>query len=402
MKRIYAPALFAAVLAVVAGLPLSLQAQQTTVRGTVRDSVQTVPYASIYLKGHPSKGIQGSSDGSFTLRVNDTLLPDTLVVSFVGYHTLYYPLSPTTDTVRVDAFLRQNVIELMGPVVTAKARRKYKVKAGDLLERIRAQMDKDFSDIEAVYRVQTNTSISSSDKILAYQENLVDTYDPGRGHKDMTRRLKTKVYFDRLAQERMQQVDTLRNLDPTVNIKGLTVTEGMIRSVLNEKDKKWEYLGQMNDEIVLTYYDIIRFLGMFRFGQQYVLYVNSRTMSINRAEAIMSIYVNIPFGKKLPEQFLPFLNILNISDREFDKFRLKKVEGEFRMSSRFVRRGESLYRGDSYSHGEAIISGGGKQPALFIGLKSDTKILDIATENITPVTEEQTREKPQLILVDDL
>lgn len=370
------------------------------IRGTVRDSVQTVPYATIYLKGRPAKGIIGSSDGSFSLTVDKNLLPDTLVVSFVGYHTFYTPIPVSENPLELDVLLRQNVIQLEGPVVTAKAKRKYKMDVPDLLDRIRIQMEKDFSNIEAVYRVQTNTSISSSDKILAYQENLVDTYDPGRGKKDMTRRLKTKVYFDKMAEERMQQVDTLRNIDPTVNIKGLTVSESMIRSTLNEKPKKWEYLGQMNGEIVLTYYDIIRFLGMFRFGQQFVLYVDSQTMSINRAEAIMAIYVNIPFGKKLPKQFLPYLNILNISDREFDKFRLKKVEGEFRMSSKFIKRGESLYRGDSYSHGEATISGGGN--ALYIGLKSDTKILNIATAPITPITEAQAQEKPELTIVDDL
>ena len=64
------------------------------------------------------------------------------------------------------------------------------------------------------------------------------------------------------------------------------------------------------------------------------------------------------------------------------------------------KRGESLYRGDSYSHGEATISGGGN--ALYIGLKSDTKILNIATDNITPITEAQSQEKPQLTIVDDL
>ncbi len=396
MKTLYSILLtIAAVLCTAA----SVSAQSITIRGTVRDSVQTVPYATIYLKGHPGKGIIGSSDGSFSLAVDKTFLPDTLVVSFVGYYTSY-TLSASEEPAELDVLLSRNIIQLEGPVVTAKAKRKYKMDVPDLLERIRIQMEKDFSNIEAVYRVQTNTSISSSDKILAYQENLVDTYDPGRGKKDMTRRLKTKVYFDKQAEERMQQVDTLRNIDPTVNIKGLTVSESMIRSALNEKPKKWEYLGQMNGEIVLTYYDIIRFLGMFRFGQQFVLYVNSQTMSINRAEAIMAIYVNIPFGKKLPKQFLPYLNILNISDREFDRFRLKKVEGEFRMSSNFVKRGESLYRGDSYSHGEATISGGGN--ALYIGLKSDTKILNIATDNITPITEAQSQEKPQLTIVDDL
>lgn len=384
--------------------PTVLRAQDRIVlKGTVADSAQTIPYASVYLKNHPGKGVQSTPEGMFVLPVDRTLLPDTLIVSFVGYHPFRLPLTrEQNDTVAVEAVLRQSVIELLGPVVTAKAKRKYKVETGDLLSRIRAQMDKDFADIRAVYRVQTNTSISSSDKILAYQENLVDTYDPGPGEKDRTRRLKTRVYFDTLAYRRMQQVDTLRHLDPTVNIKGLTVSIGTIRRILNEKDRKWEYLGQMDGEIVLTYYDMFRFLKMFSLGEQYVLYVDSRTLSLNRAEAIMSVYVNIPFGKNLPEELLPMVNVLNIDPKEFNKFRVKKMDGEFRMSSRFVRRGESLYRGDSYSHGQAVISGGGRRPALFIGLKSETRILEIATENIVPITDRQTEEQPELILVNDL
>lgn len=384
--------------------PTVLRAQDRIVlKGTVADSAQTIPYASVYLKNHPGKGVQSTPEGTFVLPVDRTLLPDTLIVSFVGYHPFRLPLTrEQNDTVAVEAVLRQSVIELLGPVVTAKAKRKYKVETGDLLSRIRAQMDKDFADIRAVYRVQTNTSISSSDKILAYQENLVDTYDPGPGEKDRTRRLKTRVYFDTLAYRRMQQVDTLRHLDPTVNIKGLTVSIGTIRRILNEKDRKWEYLGQMDGEIVLTYYDMFRFLKMFSLGEQYVLYVDSRTLSLNRAEAIMSVYVNIPFGKNLPEELLPMVNVLNIDPKEFNKFRVKKMDGEFRMSSRFVRRGESLYRGDSYSHGQAVISGGGRRPALFIGLKSETRILEIATENIVPITDRQTEEQPELILVNDL
>ena len=384
--------------------PTVLRAQDRIVlKGTVADSAQTIPYASVYLKNHPGKGVQSTLEGTFVLPVDRTLLPDTLIVSFVGYHPFRLPLTrEQNDTVAVEAVLHQSVIELLGPVVTAKAKRKYKVETGDLLSRIRAQMDKDFADIRAVYRVQTNTSISSSDKILAYQENLVDTYDPGPGEKDRTRRLKTRVYFDTLAYRRMQQVDTLRHLDPTVNIKGLTVSIGTIRRILNEKDRKWEYLGQMDGEIVLTYYDMFRFLKMFSLGEQYVLYVDSRTLSLNRAEAIMSVYVNIPFGKNLPEELLPMVNVLNIDPKEFNKFRVKKMDGEFRMSSRFVRRGESLYRGDSYSHGQAVISGGGRRPALFIGLKSETRILEIATENIVPITDRQTEEQPELILVNDL
>lgn len=376
--------------------------QNITVRGYVHDSLQTVPYASVYMKNNPSNGTLTSADGTFTMTVDRALLPDSLVISFVGYHGFILPMAASSaDTLSVNALLRENVIELPGVQVVSKKRKKNrKVEMASLLAEIRSQLDRDFENIEALYRIQTNTSISSSDKILAYQESLVDVYEKSRRDKDMVRRIETKVYFDKLAQERMQKTDSLKNIDPTTNIKGLTVTEGMIRNFLGENPKKWEYVGQEGSDHVLSYYDRIGFLGMFSFSVKCVLYVDKVSYSVTKCDAIMGIYLNIPFGKKLPPDFMPYLNILNVSDREMDKFRLRRAEGEFRMSTHFVKSGESVYRGDSYSYGKALIKS--PKQSLVISLRSDMKILDTKTSDITPITHEQTLEKPNLIIIDSL
>lgn len=398
MKKTY---IAISLIAFVAGT-LFCRGQNITVRGTVRDSLQTVPYASVYLKNNPSGGTLTSADGTFSMTVERALLPDSLVVSFVGYHSFIMPVSSVAqDTISVDAMLMENVIELPGVQVVSKGRKKNrKVEMTTLLAEIRSQLDKDFENIEALYRIQTNTSMSSSDKILAYQESLTDVYEKSRRDKDMVRRIETKVYFDKLAQQRMQKTDSLKNIDPTTNIKGLTVSEGMIRDFLEESPKKWEYVGQEGSDHVLSYYDRLGFLGMFSFGVKCVLYVDKVSYSVTKCDAIMGIYMNIPFGKKLPPNFMPYLNILNISDKEIDKFRLRRAEGEFRMTTRFVKRGESIYRGDSYSYGKMLIKS--PKQSLVISMRSDMKILDTKTSGITPVTHEQTLEKPKLIIIDSM
>ena len=169
--------------------------QNITVRGSVRDSLQTVPYASVYMKNNPSNGTLTSADGTFTMTVDRALLPDSLVISFVGYHGFILPMAASSaDTLSVNALLRENVIELPGVQVVSKKRKKNrKVEMASLLAEIRSQLDRDFENIEALYRIQTNTSISSSDKILAYQESLVDVYEKSRRDKEMVRRIETKV-----------------------------------------------------------------------------------------------------------------------------------------------------------------------------------------------------------------
>ena len=70
------------------------------------------------------------------------------------------------------------------------------------------------------------------------------------------------------------------------------------------------------------------------------------------------------------------------------------------MSTHFVKSGESVYRGDSYSYGKALIKS--PKQSLVISLRSDMKILDTKTSDITPITHEQTLEKPNLIIIDSL
>ena len=94
--------------------------KQTVVWGTVRDSVQGIPFASVFLKGNPRIGVRAEEDGSFWLPIDKSALPDTLVFSTVGYRNAYFPLSPQSDTLQLSVRLRRSDILLKDVVVKAR------------------------------------------------------------------------------------------------------------------------------------------------------------------------------------------------------------------------------------------------------------------------------------------
>ena len=95
-------------------LPASLwaQSESVTLRGTVRDSVQTLPYVSVYLKKHSEKGMQTDKQGQFSLSISRDKLPDTLVVSCIGYRVFYKPIPKETENLDLDIQLHRSTVVL--------------------------------------------------------------------------------------------------------------------------------------------------------------------------------------------------------------------------------------------------------------------------------------------------
>ena len=143
------------------------------------------------------------------------------------------------------------------------------------------------------------------------------------------------------------------------------------------------------------------FLGIIKYRQTGVLYIDRLTYSITKADNSFYVYVNIPFGKKLPDEFVGFINMINItSDKPLSKFRLKKLTADFTMTSDFIHKNGTMYRGDSYSYGDAIISS--RQTTLDVSLKSTQEILSMETESPTPITKEQTEIEPSVEIIKNM
>lgn len=86
-------------------LPFAALTQRTTITGAIRDfhTQEPVSYASVYLL---SSGIGETSDSSgfFSFQV-DSLISDTLIISYVGYETFKLAISPLNDGLPIDVQL---------------------------------------------------------------------------------------------------------------------------------------------------------------------------------------------------------------------------------------------------------------------------------------------------------
>lgn len=97
-------------------LPLVLSAQNLTIKGVVLDghSKDAVPFANIYQKSLPTKGVSADFDGLFEISFDEQ--PDTLVVSALGYENWEFKYDGTTEMTIELASSSTNLIEV---VVTA-------------------------------------------------------------------------------------------------------------------------------------------------------------------------------------------------------------------------------------------------------------------------------------------
>lgn len=91
---------------------ISAVQSQTTIQGTVRDSLGVVQGVTLSIKGIPGKGTTTDSDGRFTLQVMNS--DATLLVSMVGYQSQAIPLQRRTSfeitLVRVNADIDEVVV----------------------------------------------------------------------------------------------------------------------------------------------------------------------------------------------------------------------------------------------------------------------------------------------------
>lgn len=407
---------------------ISINAQTIEIKGSIKDSTYAIPYASVYIKSNPKTGIMAGSDGTFSLNVEKNMLPDTLVISFVGYKTYYTPI----DTNVVDSLhvlMEEDIINLAEVSITSgkNVPKKSRSEMGELLKMVKEQFLRDIENNEARYHTLSKTSVASSDQILVYQESLADIYEEDWKKKDMTQVLDIKAYInprvenyvenelsDTATQKKLGLLDEkededdndgdddeIKEIDPSTNIKGLTVTSAMIEEMLDHDTKNWEFTAQTDTHYVLTMKYKLGFLGIIKYRQTGVLYIDRLTYSITKADNSFYVYVNIPFGKKLPDEFVGLINMINItSDKPLSKFRLKKLTADFTMTSDFIHKNGTIYRGDSYSHGNAIISS--RQATLDITLKSTQDILSIETESPTPITEEETKIEPSVEIIKNM
>ena len=145
--------------------------------------------------------------------------------------------------------------------------------------------------------------------------------------------------------------------------KGLFVSDNALREMQGglPEIKRWSVDKENDGETVLTYHYKMNMMGIFIFDLKHHYILDSQTLSLLRTSTQSEVHIKIPFGMKLDENELQILNMLNMSEQEIEKFRLRQAHAYIHFNTIYQRQGDKLFILEKNLHTDASIVGAKKQ-----------------------------------------
>lgn len=383
-----------------------------TYTGYVFDEAgQPVSYATIYPINDPVAGTATNSEGYFSF-TTDLPAESEVIVSFIGYQKQTFQLA---DLHEVVISLREQPIALEETVIAARqTRHKNKRKQmAYLLHQVFLQMQSDFShdpvayDIVSDVRMDTKGESWGMEQMIAHVVELPEQAREGRDSVQF-RGEYCKRYFRPDIRKRADTIlagNTLENLDNKKN-------KGMMRKMVNAVDSgvavhhalwavgniRYDFEKYMNDishwtvttendgETVLTHKERHNYIGIFilEFHRHYIL--DSETLSVRRFSEQCEMWVSIPFGMKLNADHLRLLNLLNLSENEIEKFRLRRAHANIHLNTIYCTREGHIYTLEKNLHTEATLTGTRRTDLeIPVDLQATQRATRIYTQNVQPM-----------------
>lgn len=391
---------------------VSLYAKQY--RGVVLDEAgKTVGYATVYPVDNPVDGTATNDSGEFLF---ETELSESslVVISFIGYEKRTLPLSffaydgqdASASSLAV-VQLREQPIALEETVVAAKTtkRNNKRKKMAYLLHQVMTQMQVDFSTDNARYRVVSDVRMDSEGEAWGMEQMIATIVNmPEKGHEGRDSVQYAGEYCKRFfkQQKRMQADNILAGdkLDKRLRRMAVAVDSGVavhkalwaagnIKYDLEQSAndlKHWTVTNENDGETVLTHtVKESKYLGIYKmtFTRHYIL--DSETLSVRRFSEQLEVWVNIPIGIKLKKEHLQMLNLLNMGEKEIEKFRLRKVHAIINMNTIYQQRDGKLYILEKNLKTDATITGT-KQMEIPVQVRATQRVTSLQTKDVKPLT----------------
>lgn len=348
-------------------LLVSISMSAADYRGRVVDAAgEAVPYATVYLENSPIVGTATNNDGVFLLNT-DAKPSEKLVISFIGYEKQTLRLADfawSQEAPIVSIVLKEQPVALEETIVTAKAsRQKNKRKQmAQLLYKVYNRMLYDFPDSPTRYRIVSDVRMNSEQTPWGMEQMVATAVNiPGEGKKG-----RDSVQFAGECCKRFFQ-QTIRNRADTI-LAGNNLNKD-VRKMANELDsgvvvhrtlwaignivydfeqtmndlRHWSVSNESESETVLTHIEQHNYIGIFKMSYKRHFIVDSKTYRVRRFSEELSMELNVPFGHKLKSDELELLNLLNMSERDLEKFRLKKANANVTLNTIYQLRDGKLY-----------------------------------------------------------
>ena len=398
-----------------------------------------IAYATVYPEIAPEWGTATNNDGFFSFEAN--LMPDMkIIISFIGYEKTTIRanecqiLSPSDDpsSFQLSPFtfvLKEQPIALQETVVAAKpSRQKNKRKQmAALLHAVYVKLEEEFPDNNAQYSVVSDVRMDcATDRALEAKNAENSTWGmeqmianivvlpeqamEGRDSVQFQGRY-CKRFFDA---EKRAQADSILAGDAIERLEKKQ-KEKFMRKAANAVDsgvvvhralfamgnmrydfeqtmtdtRHWTVSNESEGETVLTHTQkVSKYLGLFQMTFQRHYIVDSETFAVRRFSEHAEVKVTIPFGIKLNAEQLQMLNLVNMSEQNIEKFRLKKLRGSVDLNTIYQRQDGHVYLLEKNMISNIRILGS-KKAEIPLVVKATQRVTSLRTQDVTPLSPSQ-------------
>lgn len=334
--------------------PFSLLAQ-TAIGFVIDEDGEPIPYASVYVKNDPIGGTMTDLDGRYELQFDSfSKGDDEVVFSFIGYRTEIFSISEITSDSVFYVQLVEQPIMLEGATVMAKISRKESVKLKkEALKKFVEQMREDFPKRTAEYPVFSMYNGSQDSRQLIHHEIVgtifeypIDNRYGGDSVALVVKSVKeftteeAKVAYDKFNEMADDRINSKKNKKKKKNKLSYTKRDlddqslrmhrflwggptGSLIDLLNvKKPAKWDYT-MIGDDAVLIYTEKENYMGIVKGELQLHFYIDPVTFQISKIAQSLSGELHIPFGYKLKDDELEFINALQFGHDTLDRYRVR-------------------------------------------------------------------------------
>ena len=398
-----------------------------------------IAYATVYPEIAPEWGTATNNDGFFSFEAN--LMPDMkIIISFIGYEKTTIRanecqiLSPSDDpsSFQLSPFtfvLKEQPIALQETVVAAKpSKQKNKRKQmAALLHAVYVKLEEEFPDNNAQYSVVSDVRMDcATDRALEAKNaanstwgmeqmiaNIVVLPEQAREGRDSVQfqGRYCKRFFDA---EKRAQADSILAGDAIERLEKKQ-KEKFMRKAANAVDsgvvvhralfamgnmrydfeqtmtdtRHWTVSNESEGETVLTHTQkVSKYLGLFQMTFQRHYIVDSETFAVRRFSEHAEVKVTIPFGIKLNAEQLQMLNLVNMSEQNIEKFRLKKLRGSVDLNTIYQRQDGHVYLLEKNMISNIRILGS-KKAEIPLVVKATQRVTSLQTQGVTPLSPSQ-------------
>ena len=383
----------------------------TKIEGRVVNSKgEGLSYVSLYLKHYPEVGTISDINGRFSMEVPS--LRDSLIVTLVGYETMFINLSKvnTDKSLRITmkdqpVILNEVVVHVQKDSKKKKSKKEERAEIQAFLQKVYNQILIDFPNKNIRHKVVSDMTATSDGHVVLFDEwigdileirnyknwddsiqmrmelnkryfnkevkNSIDSYDP----KDYSKR--DRRHVDKV------DVNSLKSIQPHRIAWELDVQKLFYR-YMNDV-KHWTMVEKDANTVVLTLTLTNKLPGIYKVVRKLVYAVDKNTYSIKTLSERMSAEVNIPFGYQLSSSELAILNAFVLDQDGFEKYRLKGFKGTTCRNNIYHRQDNQLVVAEKNFTADGYIVDNKDNKVVF-GTKVKTKVLSVETKGVKPFT----------------